>query len=148
MTLSTRLAVMKDGKILQFGPPQEIYSEPVDLFTAGFIGSPPMNFLPGELSPFIQGKDLIVGVRPEDWNISLKEIPEGIKGKTTVTETLGSDEFLYIEVSDTLITARLKPGTEIKEDLPIWLTAKKEKMHFFDKKNQKNITSEISKKLS
>lgn len=148
MTLSDRVAVMKDGKILQFGPPQEIYSKPVDLFTAGFIGSPPMNFLPGELFPFIQEKEVIVGVRPEDWELSLRELPEGIKGKTTVTETLGSDEFLYIEVSDTLITARLKPGTEIKEDIPVWLTAKKEKMHFFDKRTQKNITPEIVQKYS
>lgn len=140
MTLSDRLAVMKDGKILQLGSPQEIYSNPADLFTAGFIGSPPMNFLPGELFPFIQEKDVIVGVRPEDWELSLKESPESIKGKTTVTEMLGSDEYLYIEVADTLACVRLKPGTEVKGDLPIWLTAKKEKMHFFDKKSEKNIT--------
>jgi multiple sugar transport system ATP-binding protein len=146
MTLSDRLAVMKDGKILQLGPPEEIYSKPVDLFTAGFIGSPPMNFLPGELFPFIKEKDIIVGIRPEDWELSLKEMPQGIKGKTTVTETLGSDEYLYIEVSDTLIVTRLKPGTQIKEDIPIWLTVEKEKMHFFDKNTQKNITPQISQK--
>jgi multiple sugar transport system ATP-binding protein len=146
MTLSDRLAVMKDGKILQLGPPEEIYSKPVDLFTAGFIGSPPMNFLPGELFPFIKEKGIIVGIRPEDWELSFKEIPQGIKGKTTVTETLGSDEYLYIEVADALIVARLKSRTQIKEDLPIWPTAKKDKMHFFDKKTQKNITRQISQK--
>lgn len=146
MTLSDRLAVMKDGKILQLGSPQEIYSKPADLFTAGFIGSPPMNFLPGELFPFIKEKDVIVGVRPEDWELSLKEPADGIKGRTTVTETLGSDEYLYIEVADTLACVRLKPGTEIKGDLPIWLFAKKQKMHFFDKNTQKNITSEIVQK--
>ena len=147
MTLSDRLAVMKDGMILQLGSPQEIYSQPADLFTAGFIGSPPMNFLPGELFPFISEKDIIAGVRPEDWDISLKPIPEGIKGNTTVTETLGSDEYLYVEVEDTLVAVRLKPGTEIRENRPIWLTAEKKKIHFFDKKTQKNITSEISQKF-
>jgi multiple sugar transport system ATP-binding protein len=147
MTLSDRLAVMKDGMILQLGSPQEIYSQPADLFTAGFIGSPPMNFLPAELLPFIQEKDIIAGVRPEDWDISLKPIPEGIKGNTTVTETLGSDEYLYVEVEETLVAVRLKPGTELRENLPIWLTAEKEKIHFFDKKTQKNITAEISKKF-
>ena len=148
MTLSDRLAVMKDGRILQLGSPQEIYSSPADLFTAGFIGSPPMNLLPGELFPFIQEKDVIVGVRPEDWELSLKELPGGAKGKTTVTETLGSDEYHYVEVADTLACVRLKPGTEVKADLLVWLFAPKEKMHFFDNKTQKNITSEISQKYS
>ena len=148
MTLSDRLAVMKDGKILQLGSPHEIYTQPADLFTAGFIGSPPMNFLTGELFPFISEKDIIAGVRPEDWDISLKPIPAGIKGNTTVTETLGSDEYLYVEIEDTLVAVRLKPGAEIRESLPIWLTSEKEKIHFFDKKTQKNITTKISKKFT
>jgi len=76
----------------------------------------------------------------------LKELSDGIKGKTTVTETLGSDEYLYVEVADTLACVRLRPGTEVKADLPVWLFAKKEKMHFFDKDTEKNITSEIAQK--
>ncbi len=49
MTLASRIAVMDEGHIRQFGPPEEIYEQPVDLFVAGFMGSPPMNMLPGRL---------------------------------------------------------------------------------------------------
>lgn len=93
MTLGDRVAVMKDGLIQQFGTPQEIYDNPINLFVAGFVGTPPMNFIPatlGETSlgysiivessvqktalhlPFISthlraylGKEIIVGLRPE-----------------------------------------------------------------------------------
>ena len=144
MTLSDRLAVMNEGKILQSGPPQEIYSKPADLFTAGFVGSPPMNLIPGEHFAFLQRKGVVVGIRPEDWELSSIEQPQGIKGRTTVLERLGSDEYLYVEVADTLMVARLKPEMEIDIGVPIWLVPKKEKMHFFDSRTQKNITSEIS----
>ena len=94
MTLGTLIAVMKDGEIRQFGRPQEIYSNPADLFVAGFIGSPSMNFirspvvkedstvgvrlrsatgdfylpmphLSDKLAPWV-GRELIFGIRPED----------------------------------------------------------------------------------
>jgi ABC-type sugar transport system ATPase subunit len=146
MTLSDRLAVMNDGKILQCGPPQEIYSKPADLFTASFVGSPPMNLISGEHFTFLQRKGVMVGIRPEDWELSLIELPQGIKGITTVLERLGSDEYLYVEAADTLIVTRVKPGIEIGIGVPVWLAPKKEKMHFFDNQTKKNITAEISSK--
>ena len=146
MTLSDRLAVMNEGRILQCGPPQEIYSKPADLFTAGFVGSPPMNFIPGEQFAFLQPEGMVVGIRPEDWKLSTIEEPQGIKGVTTVIEELGSDEYLYVEVADTLLVARVKPGMKIKTGVPIWLIPKKEKMHFFDGRTKRNITSEFSSK--
>lgn len=139
MTLSDRLAVMKDGKILQIGTPQEIYERPADIFTAGFIGSPPMNFIPGERLPFIGKRGMMVGVRPEDLSVSLEEKEKSIGGKSSVTETLGSDNYLYVDISDMLICVRLKPDQKIFEEQLIWLVPDLEKNHIFDKSTGKRI---------
>ncbi|MFQ6032821.1 MAG: ABC transporter ATP-binding protein, partial [Candidatus Zixiibacteriota bacterium] len=148
MTLSDRLAVMKDGKILQVGTPQEIYERPADIFTAGFIGSPPMNFIPGERLPFIGKKvedvklsqdDVTVGIRPEDLSISLEKTEKSISGKSSVIETLGSDNYLYVDISDLLISVRLKPDQKIPEDRAIWLVPNLKKIHIFDKLTGKRI---------
>jgi multiple sugar transport system ATP-binding protein len=133
MTLSDRLAVMKDGKILQIGTPGEIYQEPADIFCAGFIGSPPMNFFPGERVPQVLDKNVTVGIRPEDLSISLCRIDAGIWGRSSVTETLGSDSYLQVDTSEGLVSVRLKPDEGIAEDKPLWLVAPKEKLHLFDK---------------
>lgn len=139
MTLSDRLAVMKDGKILQIGTPQQIYERPTDIFTAGFIGSPPMNFIPGERLPFLEREETTVGIRPEDLSVSLEENEKGIMGKSSVTETLGSDNFLYVDISDVLISVRLKPDQRIPEDQDIWLVPNLEKIHIFDKSTGKRM---------
>lgn len=139
MTLSDRLAVMRDGKILQVGTPQEIYERPADIFTAGFIGSPPMNFISGERLPFIGKRDVIVGIRPEDLSASLEEMGKSISGKSSVTETLGSDNFLYVDISDILISVRLKPDQKIPEDQTIWLVPNLEKIHIFDKSTRRRV---------
>jgi multiple sugar transport system ATP-binding protein len=133
MTLSDRLAVMKDGKILQVGTPEEIYEKPVDIFCAGFIGSPPMNFIPGERVPQVKDENMMVGIRPEDFCISLTETDDGISGRSSVTETLGSDNYLYVDVSDRLISVRLKPEERIPEEKRLWLVPRGEKVHLFDK---------------
>ncbi|MCK4223759.1 MAG: ABC transporter ATP-binding protein [candidate division Zixibacteria bacterium] len=139
MTLSDRLAVMKDGKILQVGTPEEIYQKPADIFCAGFIGSPPMNFVSGERVPQVKDKKVMVGIRPEDLSISLTETKDGIFGKSSVTETLGSDNYLYVDISDLLISVRLKPEERIPEDEPAWLVARKEKLHLFDESTGRRV---------
>ncbi len=148
MTLSDRLAVMKDGRILQIGTPQEIYERPTDIFTAGFIGSPPMNFIRGGKLPFI-GKEvedielsrneITVGLRPEDLSVSLEENEKGIMGKSSVTETLGSDNFLYVDISDVLISVRLKPDQIIPEEQAVWLAPNLDRIHVFDESTGKRI---------
>jgi len=139
MTLSDRLAVMKDGRILQIGTPQEIYERPTDIFTAGFIGSPPMNFILGERLPFVKREEAMVGIRPEDLSVSLEKAEKSILGKSSVTETLGSDNYLYVDISDLLISVRLKPDQKIEEDQTIWLVPNLEKIHVFDKSTGRRV---------
>ncbi|NNV08854.1 ATP-binding cassette domain-containing protein, partial [Geobacillus sp. MMMUD3] len=122
MTLGDKVAVLKKGVLQQYASPQELYDEPVNLFVAGFIGSPPMNFLPvenvdGELrSPFgvftlPEGEReklrdapqyLVAGIRPEDFHdaATIDEERRGrgalLSAEVDVTEWLGNEVYAYL----------------------------------------------------
>ncbi len=119
MTLGDRVAVLKKGILQQCASPRELYEQPVNLFVAGFIGSPPMNFLParvdgdtlklpiadvkleGALAEKIRGKDaVIVGLRPEHIKDDTlgDSVSHGVKFKAVVdvTEWLGNEQYAYI----------------------------------------------------
>ncbi len=123
MTLGDRVAVMRSGLLQQIGSPQELYDNPDNLFVAGFIGSPAMNFFPGTLeegslkTPFgaiamtpqlrqtltraNAGREVIVGFRPENFEdaalVGPQEREHGITFRTTVdvVESMGSDVYVY-----------------------------------------------------
>ncbi|WP_299959600.1 ABC transporter ATP-binding protein [uncultured Modestobacter sp.] len=121
MTLGDRVCVLRKGKIQQVASPRELYEQPVNLFVAGFIGSPPMNFLPAQLdgsrlaTPFgdielderraaaVAGRDLLlVGIRPEYFEdaslVDEAKRPLGsvFTARVDVTEWLGDSQFAYI----------------------------------------------------
>ncbi|CAN5171886.1 sn-glycerol-3-phosphate ABC transporter ATP-binding protein UgpC [soil metagenome] len=121
MTLGDRVAVLKRGILQQLAPPRELYEDPVNLFVAGFIGSPPMNFLPATVKgndvelPFgtvtlppekaERGRDkglLIAGIRPEHFDdvavMDAEKVKQGSTFRTTVemTEWLGNEAYAYI----------------------------------------------------
>jgi multiple sugar transport system ATP-binding protein len=135
MTLGDRVAVMSAGIMQQIGPPEELYNGPINLFVAGFIGSPAMNFLPatvdgdvlhsplGDLKPSEErlsrlrqrgkgARDLIAGIRPEDFEdaslVGGDKRPHGgtVEAKVDLLESLGSDKFAYFTVSGERATAR------------------------------------------
>jgi len=123
MTLGDRVAVMRTGVLQQVGSPKELYDRPVNLFVAGFIGSPAMNFLSGTLEDGMlrtslgdfrlsdrlrrevessgSGRSVIVGLRPENFEdaalVSADARPNGITFRTSidVLESLGSDVYVY-----------------------------------------------------
>jgi multiple sugar transport system ATP-binding protein len=120
MTLGDRVCVLRKGKIQQVASPRELYEQPVNLFVAGFIGSPPMNFLPARLegtglsTPFgpvelgpraaaVAGRELLlVGIRPEYFEdaslVDEAKRPLGstFRARVDVTEWLGDSQFAYI----------------------------------------------------
>jgi multiple sugar transport system ATP-binding protein len=120
MTLGDRVAVMRGGALQQVGSPRDLYSEPDNLFVAGFIGSPGMNFMPaeladgklklpigdvpleGEVGKRAQGAkgSLIAGIRPEDFEDSASGGGRGIslKPKIDVVESMGSELYVYFDV--------------------------------------------------
>jgi multiple sugar transport system ATP-binding protein len=96
MTMADRIVVLNGGRIEQFGAPLELYDHPANLFVAGFIGSPRMNFIKGAEAQRL-GADTI-GVRPE--HLKASRDGEGWAGTVVVAEHLGSDTFLHVDVPD------------------------------------------------
>ncbi|WP_339689823.1 ABC transporter ATP-binding protein [Celeribacter baekdonensis] len=95
MTLADRICVLRDGKVEQVGTPTELYERPNSIFVAGFIGSPKMNFLTGDVAAQFGCSTL--GIRPE--HIDITESREGIwAGQVVHVEDLGSDHFLFVDI--------------------------------------------------
>jgi multiple sugar transport system ATP-binding protein len=97
MTMADRIVVMNAGKVEQIGTPIELFDKPANLFVAGFIGSPAMNFIPGALL----SDTAIVGVRPEHFEIA----EGGLQITVTLVEPMGSDTQISGKVGDTDIVA-------------------------------------------
>jgi len=168
MTMADRIAALNAGILQQVGTPQELYDHPVNLFVAGFIGSPAMNFfevkvaaagegllleagsfrvpVPRERAPALadwNGKTVILGIRPEDIHDSLF-LPPGlpvslVKAKVDVTELLGNEVLLHMLVEDRPFLARVDSRTRAKPGQEIDTAFNMSKMHVFDPATEKAI---------
>ena len=129
MTLADRIVVLNGGRVEQVGSPLELYARPDNLFVAGFIGSPRMNFMSGELAARMGAAT--IGVRPE--HIVASRDGEGWRGTVVAAEHLGSDTFLYIDVPQTDgITARAIGELGLKQGDPVRLAPDPARIHRFD----------------
>jgi multiple sugar transport system ATP-binding protein len=129
MTLADRIVVLNGGRVEQVGSPLELYSRPDNLFVAGFIGSPRMNFVSGELAARMDAAT--IGVRPE--HLVASRDGEGWRGTVAAAEHLGSDTFLYIDVPQTDgMTARAIGELGVKQGDPVRVTPDPARIHRFD----------------
>jgi multiple sugar transport system ATP-binding protein len=140
MTLASRIAILKDGLLQQYATPAEIYHRPANLFVAGFVGSPAMNLLPlGVLlraglsieSPPV-GRDVTLGIRPENIDFSLTEQPNWIPARVWVNEDLGNETLIRLSLGDAFVTLRAPAGTRAEIDSPAWFRIRPEHIHWFD----------------
>jgi multiple sugar transport system ATP-binding protein len=127
MTLADRICVLDHGKIAQVGTPMELYDHPGNIFVAGFIGSPKMNFLTGASAE--KHKCHTFGIRPE--HLTLAKNKGAIKGVVDYSEILGSDSFLYVDTEHGLLTARQIGKSDIKNGETVYLTPEPENVHRF-----------------
>ena len=171
MTLGTRIVVMKDGIVQQIDTPQNLYNRPGNLFVAGFIGSPQMNFLnaicqaqgndvfltvggtriklnPERAKKLIDGgysgKEVIMGIRPEDVNDSAEANFANkavIRGTVNVYELLGAEVCLYFDVNGTQMTAKVSSATPIRANDTVDFALNADKIHVFDKETEVTITN-------
>ncbi|TMD01832.1 MAG: sn-glycerol-3-phosphate ABC transporter ATP-binding protein UgpC [Chloroflexi bacterium] len=146
MTMGDRIAVMKDGVLQQVAPPREIYDQPANMYVAGFIGSPTMNFIPVS----IQGKTAkasgfdielptapgvekgVLGIRPEALTEHPTDGHPGMDLKVEVSEVLGADQFLYGGVGADTITARVDPNLKVSPGDRVRLGVDMRRLHLFD----------------
>ena len=133
MTMADKIVVLNAGSIEQYGSPLELYERPANLFVAGFIGSPKMNFLSGEEASRYGAAT--IGIRPEHLKISEKG--EGWPGTVTVAEHLGSDTFLYVDTGKNgLLTCRYVGELDLKEGDRVLLSPDPARLHRFDKEGK------------
>src|SRR6266404_78908 len=128
MTMADKIVVLNAGHIEQYGSPLELYERPANLFVAGFIGSPKMNFVSGEAAG--EPGVATLGVRPEHLKIG----KGGWPGTVSVAEHLGSDTFLYVDAGKLgMLTARCVGEFSLKAGDSVWLNPDPARLHRFDK---------------
>ncbi|MFO7273282.1 MAG: sn-glycerol-3-phosphate ABC transporter ATP-binding protein UgpC [Bacillota bacterium] len=159
MTMGDRIVVMRDGVIQQVAPPQELYDRPANLFVAGFIGSPTMNFFRGRLSedgeqfraatfqfrlperlaaaarPYA-GREMILGIRPENIHadpayLAAHDGPR-IPARIEVVEPLGAEIYLHLRTGEEEVTARVEPHLRFRPHDQIDVAFDVDKVHLFD----------------
>lgn len=166
MTMADRIVIMKDGVIQQVGTPREVYNKPNNMFVAGFIGSPSMNFisftyrdgilkndqlmltLPEGKKKILdknhyQGKEIVLGIRPEDIHgeqVVLEAMNDSIvETKVVVSELLGSETMLYTNASGIEFVAKVDAYNDYKSGDVVQLAFNLNKAHFFDVQTEEVI---------
>lgn len=168
MTMATRIAVTNKGILQQLDTPQMLYDKPANLFVAGFIGSPAMNFFPGKLqkdngklvvdtsdfsvaipeklaAPYeaYAGKNIIFGIRPEnvhDANFVPTNIDsENVEVKVDVTELMGNEIFLYLVSGKNTFVARVDPRSKLRIGDKATVALNMDAMHIFDAETEEAI---------
>ncbi|MDY6065711.1 MAG: sn-glycerol-3-phosphate ABC transporter ATP-binding protein UgpC [Finegoldia sp.] len=138
MTMGDRIVVMDKGKIMQVASPKEIYTNPLNKFVADFIGSPPMNFIDGNLVELPTKGDYEVGFRPEDIKFT-KADGLVLEAELKSIEVLGAENLVYTKVlgQDIIVRDFNDTNLEINKKYPI--TIPYDKIYLFDKKTGERI---------
>lgn len=157
--MGDRIVVMKDGLLQQVGTPRELHDSPVNLFVAGFIGAPAMNFFPARATtraadtgfanvPLnghadrIAGREVIVGVRPEDVHDLARSDPDGklpVDAKVEVVEYLGNELQLHLNASGSAFVARVSTDTQTTPGATLRVGFDMRRIHFFDAATEEAI---------
>ena len=168
MTMGTRIAVMKDGLLQQLDSPQNLYDKPDNIFVAGFIGSPSMNFfdatlvgtkedmyidsgsfrlkVPAErtaaLGPYL-GKEIVFGIRPDDVHdpefTPPGIIPAFVPAKVDVTELMGNEVFVYLVTGKHSYIGRVDPRTNMRLGHEVQVAIDMHRAHIFDRATERAV---------
>ncbi len=145
MTLAHRVAIMKAGELQQLAPPREIYNDPANLFVAGFIGSPPMNFIEGEIAGggfraegaalscpgFSDHGKVVAGVRAEDLRVVEPNAGE-LQGTTYAIELTGNETLVTCQVGESLVIVKMDKDYDEKIGTAVGIALANEQVFFFD----------------
>ena len=149
MTLASRVAVMKKGRLQQLDTPMNIYNRPANRFVAEFVGSPSMNFIDGEISGNTFTSDSLriqlsshelngrvtMGIRPEHIQVLTEPQNGAIPASIYVTELMGNETFVFLSVGANRLIARAPADFRGELESKVWLRFATEKAHLFDPKS-------------
>jgi multiple sugar transport system ATP-binding protein len=166
MTLGDRIAVMRAGRLQQVASPETLYDEPVNMFVAGFIGAPRMNFLPARVAvthgrpcldtlsirldgggvPFdpaaLRSERVVLGIRPEDVRWS-REAPAAswprLRGVVEIIEPVGSETYVTVQVEDARLLARFPPRAGLRPGEQVELALDQTRVHVFDAETEQAV---------
>ena len=151
MTMADRIVVMQEGNVEQMGPPLELYDRPANLFVAGFIGSPAMNFIEGTLArtekgwrvvagdallplgpgaPGPEGRKVVFGIRPE--HLGVGPVSAGVPAEVEVIEPTGASTYVFTRIAGAPVTAIFTDRRQIAPGERIGLVAQPDRIHLFD----------------
>ena len=160
MTMADRIVVMKDGYIQQIGTPFELYFKPVNLFVAGFIGEPPMNFVRTKVSggcveiggakhdlslvigddvKAYEGKEITFGFRPEAVSLDKQEGAFEFSAEVELTELLGDNTNVYVDMNGDKVILKVDPHRTPKMDTSISFTVPYKSVYLFDGETEEII---------
>jgi multiple sugar transport system ATP-binding protein len=162
MTLSSRIAVLNKGVLQQFDEPQIIYDHPANMFVAGFMGSPAMNFLPAHMTQqdgvtelaliggetlklernlsAASGPDVIVGIRPEHLTHAEANVGNTMVGSVTLVEPTGSETHVISRIGNNDVTAKFFPYQAPKLGEAVRLAIDMRRICVFDAKTEQALT--------
>lgn len=166
--MGDRIAVMKQGKILQCDHPTKVYDMPVDQFVGGFIGNPPMNFLQGqvvrqdgatrvqigafqltpseEYQPVLrahEGKPIILGIRAENMEALAQPAADALEVNVEVVEPLGSQNLLTIHVNGDTLKVSTHPDFAVRMGERVWLRFPPHKIRWFDAQTRRSLAPDL-----
>jgi multiple sugar transport system ATP-binding protein len=164
LSLGDRIAIMRDGKIVQCDSPEQIYDRPATQFVGSFIGSPPMNFMVGAagtaggrrtvtlagvcivLAEAATGGewpdgDVLVGVRPEHIAVGFEPAPQAILGRVLVLEPIGPQKLLTVRVGDQTVKITTPTEFRVSPGGDVWLQVDPSRMRFMDPRSGTAIGS-------
>jgi multiple sugar transport system ATP-binding protein len=162
LSMGDRIAVMKEGQILQCDKPETVYDLPSNRFVGGFIGTPPMNFLQGQvqrqnghvrvrvgdfdvsptdaMQPLLRsydGEPILMGIRAENMETLDKPAPDALQVEVLVVEPLGSQNLLTVKIGEDLVKVATHPTFRVKPGTDVWLRFPADKIRWLDRDNGK-----------
>jgi multiple sugar transport system ATP-binding protein len=148
MTMADKIVVMNAGRIEQIGPPLDLYDRPANVYVAGFLGSPAMNFFEGTLrgGPMLdldggpslplrkapaasEGRRVLFGIRPEHVVLGANE---GTPGKIAVVEPTGSETFVIAKIGEREVVCLMRERPDVRAGQEVLISVTAEAAHFFD----------------
>ncbi len=162
LSLGDRIAVMRDGNIVQCGTPTEVYDTPTTEFVGSFIGNPPMNFLRGQLhrengalhvrigehdlpaplalAEHLTGENVLVGIRAENIAPEAHAVADALPARAEVVEPAGSHLLITALVGEQRVKVTARTDFPVAPDTPLWLVPDSRKFRWFDPETRQEIT--------
>lgn len=166
LTLGTRIALMKEGAIVQLATPHDVYQKPKNVFASTFIGSPSMNLMEGVLEKVgsaavfrfqnrsigvgssgltvlsrigSEKRPVILGIRPESLKVVSQETPHTLGARVVTIEPLGQMLLINVQIEESMLVCLLTSDVQVREGENVNLLFQPEALHFFDPKTEENL---------